>query len=172
MTLIRGMKTRDVMTRQVHTCLPDTNLGLAAMQMYEGDFGVLPVVADGGQVVGMITDRDICMAAASRNEAPSAILVEEVMTREVHSCSPDDEIHRALKTMQERRVRRIPVIEKGKIMGLLSLNELALKARSGTSSELSAQDVEETLKEISSHSTFAIGRPFKQFAARPAVTAA
>ena len=68
------------MTRDVHTCLPDTDLGLAAMQMWEGDFGVIPVVADGGEVVGMITDRDICMAAASRNKAPGEIRVDEVMT--------------------------------------------------------------------------------------------
>ena len=64
------MKTQDVMTREVHTCRPDTDLAMAAMQMWDGDFGVLPVVADGGEVVGMITDRDICMATASKNQAP------------------------------------------------------------------------------------------------------
>ncbi|MGB8473784.1 MAG: CBS domain-containing protein [Candidatus Acidiferrum sp.] len=163
------MKTKDVMMREVHTCLPDTDLGLAAMQMDEGDFGVLPVVADGTRVVGMITDRDICMAAASRNLAPSEIQVEEVMSREVYSCSPDGDIHRALETMQKRRVRRLPVIEKGRIVGLLSLNDIVRKARSEASADLSAQDVEETLKEICFHSTSALGRPFKR--ATPEVAA-
>ncbi len=158
------MKTRDVMTRDVHTCLPDTDLGLAAMQMWEGDFGVLPVVADGGEVVGMITDRDICMAAASRNQAPGAIRVEEVMTGQVYSCSVDDDIHNALKVMEQRRVRRLPVLEDGKIVGLLSLNDLALKARSSKLADLTAQDVEEALKAICAHPTYALGRPFKDFA--------
>lgn len=159
------MKTQDVMTKDVHTCLPDTNLGLAALQMSEGDFGVLPVVEDHGRVAGMITDRDICMGVASRDQRPSEIPVEEVMSHEVYSCSPQDEIRDALRTMQQRRVRRLPVIEKGKIVGLLSLNDLALKARSSDQAELSAQDVEETLKEISAHSTSALGRPFQRFAA-------
>jgi CBS domain-containing protein len=158
------MKTNDVMTRDVHTCLPETDLGLVAMQMWEGDFGVLPVVADGGEVVGMITDRDICMAAASRNKAPREIRADEVMTGEVYSCAADDEIHAALKVMEERRVRRLPVLEHGKIVGLLSLNDLALKARSSKLADLTAQEVEETLKAICSHPTYALGRPFKNVA--------
>jgi CBS domain-containing protein len=165
------MKTEDVMTREVHTCLPDTDLGLAAMQMWEGDFGVLPVVADGGEVVGMITDRDICMAAASRNKAPGEIRVEEVMTGQVYSCSVDDNIHDALKVMEQRRVRRLPVLEHGRIVGLLSLNDLALKARSSKLADLTAQDVEETLKAICSHRTYALGRPFKDFARKVAAVA-
>ena len=160
------MKIKDVMTREVHTSRPDSDLGMAAMQMWEGDFGVVPVVANGGEVVGMITDRDICMATASMNKAPGAIRVEEIMKGEVYGCSPEAEIHEALKTMQQRRVRRLPVIANGKIVGLLSLNDLALKARSGAAVDLSVQDVEETLKAVCAHSTFALGQPMKTFAAR------
>ena len=94
------------------------------------------------------------------------------MTGKVYSCSPDAEIHGALKTMQQRRVRRLPVIDKGRIVGLLSLNDLALKARSGATADLSAQDVEETLKEVCAHSTFALGRPFKLPAPRVAAVVA
>jgi CBS domain-containing protein len=159
--LLQGMKTKDVMTREVHTCRPETDLGMAALQMWEGDFGVLPVVTEEGEVVGMITDRDICMATASKNEAPSAIRVEEIMTGLVYSCSAVAEIREALKIMQQRRVRRLPVIANGKLVGLLSLNDLALKARSSATSELSVPDVEETLKEVCAHPTFALGRPFK-----------
>jgi CBS domain-containing protein len=161
--MIHFMKVQDIMTKEVHTCLPDTDLGMAAMQMWEGDFGVLPVVSPEGEPVGMITDRDICMGAASRNEAPGSIRVEDVMSGEVYSCAPDAEIHKALETMQQRRVRRMPVVEKGKVVGLLSLNQIALKAQRDPTSELSAQDVEETLREISAHSTFALGRPLRFF---------
>ena len=172
LALTESMKIKDVMTREVHTSRPDSDLGMAAMQMWEGDFGVLPVVANGGEVVGMITDRDICMATASKNKAPGAIRVEEVMTGEVYGCSPEAEIQEALKTMQQRRVRRLPVMANGRIVGLLSLNDLALKARGGATADLSAQDVEETLKEVCAHPTFALGRPFKQFAAGVAAATA
>ena len=163
MGVIQFMKVKDIMTKEVHACLPDTDLGVAAMEMWEGDFGVLPVVTAEGEPVGMITDRDICMGAASRNEAPGAICVEDVMTREVYSCAPDAEIHKALETMQQRRVRRLPVVEKGRIVGLLSLNAIALKARRDPKSELSSQDVEETLREICAHPTFALGWPLRFF---------
>lgn len=151
------------MTKEVHTCRSDTNLAMAAMQMWEGDFGALPVVEDGGKVVGMITDRDICMGVASRDEAPSKIRVGEIMSGEVYSCSADADIREALKTMQQRRVRRLPVTKEGEIAGLLSLNDLALKARSSKLADLTAQDVEDTLREICAHPTFALGRPFKDF---------
>ncbi len=166
------MKIQEVMTREVHTCRPDTDLGMAAMQMWEGDFGVLPVVADGGEVVGLITDRDICMATASKNKAPGAIRADEIITGLVYSCSPEAEIHEALKTMQQRRVRRLPVLANGRIVGLLSLNDLALRARSGATADLSAQDVEETLKEVCAHPTFALRRPFKPFASQVAAAVA
>ena len=72
------------MTRDVHTCRPDTDLAMAAMQMWDGDFGMLPVL-DGRKVVGIITDRDICMAAALRRRDPGMIRVDEVMT---NRCPP------------------------------------------------------------------------------------
>lgn len=152
------------MTREVHSCRPDTNLTMAAMQMWNGDFGVMPVLEDGGTVVGMITDRDICIATATKNRAPGSIRVDEVMTGQVFGCSPDTEIHEALKVMQERQVRRLPVInaENGKLVGLLSLNDVALKAQGDGRAELSAQDVENTLKSICAHPVFTVATPLER----------
>ncbi|HAK07632.1 MAG TPA: hypothetical protein DCO65_10280 [Spartobacteria bacterium] len=166
------MKVQDIMNRDVHTCRPETNLSMAAMQMWDGGFGVLPVLADGGKVVGMITDRDICMAAATKHRDPATIRVEEVTTGEVYGCSPDTEIHEALKIMQQRKVRRLPIInaDDGKIAGILSLNDIALKAKSDARAELSAQDVENTLKAICAHPVFTLTTPFKPSA--PQITAA
>lgn len=147
------MKVQDVMTRDVHTCRPDTNLSMAAMQMWDGDFGVLPV-ENGGRIVGMITDRDICMAAAIKHLDPASIQVEEVITGQVHSCSPDTDIHEALKVMQRNKVRRLPVInaDDRKLVGILSLNDVALKVQGdGKAEELNAQDVEGTLQTICEH---------------------
>jgi predicted transcriptional regulator len=117
--------------------------------MWMRDCGVIPVV-DNGQVVGVITDRDICIASGSKNREPSMITVSEVMTRRLYSCSPDADIREALQIMRERRVRRLPVIDaKGKLCGILSLNDVAIKAReAGKPNELSAEDVEKTLEAI------------------------
>ncbi len=145
------MKVQDVMTYDVHTCRPDTNLGMAAMQMWDGDFGILPVL-DGNRIVGVITDRDICMATAMRECAPVNIRVEEVMSGQVFACSPDTDIQEALKIMRQNKVRRLPIIDAihHRLIGVLSLNDVALKAKKGDE-ELSAQDVEDTLRAICTH---------------------
>ncbi len=125
------MKVQDVMTAEVRTCRLDTNLSAAVMQMWNGDCGALPVLADGGELVGMITDRDICIAAATKNRDPEKIRVDEVISGKAYSCSPETEIHEALEIMQEKRVRRLPVINShdGKLAGILSMNDVALKAQ-------------------------------------------
>ena len=144
------------MTYNVQTCSPETNLSAVAMQMWRGDFGVLPVVAN-GKVVGIITDRDICIAAATKHRDPTNIRVKEVISGQVFGCSPDTDIREALKIMQQKQVRRLPIIsaEDGSLCGILSLNDIALKAQDARQAELSAQDVENTLKAICTHRTAA-----------------
>ena len=146
------MKVQDVMTDEVQTCGPETNLAAAAMQMWRGDFGAMPVVA-GGKVVGMITDRDICMAAATKHRDPANIRVKEVMSGKVYGCSCDTDIHEALKIMQQKQVRRLPIIsaEDGRLQGILSMNDVAMKAQGGRKAELSAEDVENTMRGICAH---------------------
>ena len=146
------MKIKEVMTKEVRTCGLDSDLSAVARTMWMRDCGVLPVV-DNGQVVGVITDRDICVAAGSKNREPSTITVSEVMTRRLYSCSPDADVREALKTMREKRVRRLPVIDKnGKLCGILSLNDVAIKVREiANPAELSAEDVERTLDAICRH---------------------
>lgn len=157
------MKVQDVMTEEVHTCRPDTNLAMAAMQMWDGDFGVLPVL-DGKKIVGMITDRDICMAAAIKRCDPGTIRVDEVMTGQVFACSPETDIQEALKIMRKNQVRRLPVIDAidRRLAGLLSLNDVALKAQAEGGADLKAQDVEDTLRAICAHRASApVTEPFQ-----------
>ena len=165
------MKVQDIMKCDVHTCRPDTNLAMAAMQMWEGDFGVLPVLADGGKVVGMITDRDICMAVATKHCDPATIRVEEVTTGEVYGCSPDTDIHEALKIMQRRQVRRLPIIsaQDGRLKGILSMNDVVLKEQGGAKAELSAEDVEQTMRAICAHRELPLA---KQMESTPQMAAA
>jgi CBS domain-containing protein len=146
------MKVQDVMTYDVQTCAPETNLATVAMQMWRGDFGAMPVVA-GRKVVGMITDRDICMAAATKHRDPATIRVKEVISGQVYGCSADTDIRGALTIMRQKQVRRLPIIsaEDESLQGILSMNDLALKATTERKAELSAEDVENTLREICTH---------------------
>ena len=158
------MKVQDVMTYNVQSCRPESNLAEAAMKMWRGDFGILPVVADGQKVVGMITDRDICMAAATKHHDPANIRVKEVISGKVYGCSPDTDIREALKIMQQKRVRRLPIIsaEDGRLQGILSMNDLALKAKTERNAELSAEDVENTLRAVCTHRPVAQAKPVQE----------
>jgi predicted transcriptional regulator len=134
-----------------------------AMQMWRGDFGVMPVVA-GGKVVGMITDRDICMAAATKHRDPVNIRVKEVISGQVYGCSADTDIREGLKIMRQKQVRRLPIIrpEDGRLEGILSMNDLALKATVERNAGLSAEDVENTLRAICTHRALSPTKPLQQ----------
>ena len=148
------MRVQDIMSEALKSCRPETNLAEAASIMWEGDCGILPVTDDSGKVLGMITDRDIAIAAGTTNKLPSEIQVGDAMSKDVFDCDPDDEIHAALETMRKGKVRRLPVINRdGVIEGILSLNDVARHAiktdARKTATELSFDDVVITLKSIS-----------------------
>lgn len=124
------MKVKELMTPNATAIWLTESLADAAKLMWENDCGVLPIIKDGRKVVGLITDRDICMAAAMRDRNPSSISVEEVMTGQVYGVDPEDNIAQALQTMQEHQIRRLPVIDpEGELQGILSMNDIVLHAK-------------------------------------------
>ncbi|HEU4682911.1 MAG TPA: CBS domain-containing protein [Nitrospira sp.] len=149
------MKVKDLMTKNVRGCGPDTNLAAAAKLMWDTDCGVLPVVNSEGQVLGMITDRDICMACATKNKPPSEITAGEIFSKEAYRCKVSDDVRTALGIMEREQVRRLPVVdENGVLQGLISMNDfilLAGEASSGKPPVISCEDVAKTLKAISAH---------------------
>jgi CBS domain-containing protein len=144
------MNVAAVMTHEVYTCHPGDSLNTAANLMWEHDCGCVPVVNDGGRVVGMLTDRDICMAAYFRGVPLKALKVDETMSKSVHSCSPQDAIDAAEKIMSANKVRRLAVVDdSGHLCGMLSLNDIARgyrAKRKGTG--IGATDVAATLAAI------------------------
>ena len=101
------MKVKEIMTAQPKTCAPDTTLAAAANLMWEGDCGVLPVM-ENGTLVGVVTDRDMYIALATRNKLASQLRVSEVARQTVLTCEPEDDVHAALATMKidyHRRAR-------------------------------------------------------------------
>ena len=150
------MRVQDVMTRNVRSCQPEATVDQAAMMMWDYDCGVLPVVDDDRRVMGMITDRDIAIAAATRGRLTTQIKVGEVMSGNVFACAEDEDIKSALNTMRREKVRRLPVINyEGRLAGILSINDVVLRAeeaRVGRAPEISYEDVMSTLKAICEHS--------------------
>lgn len=123
------MRIDQLMTRNVSTCTRHDVLARAAQIMWEHDCGIVPVVDDGGVVVGMITDRDICMAAYLQGRTLSEIPVGIAASHVVYAVHPSDSPQTAEKVMQEHQVRRLAVIDDdGRLVGVLSLNDLARHA--------------------------------------------
>jgi CBS domain-containing protein len=119
------MIVSDLMTRGVVTCAPHDSLEHAAQLMWDADCGCLPVV-DAGRVIGMITDRDVCMGAYTQGRLLRDLNVFETMAHEVFACLPDDSLAEAEAIMRLRRVRRLPVVDlTGRLVGLISLNDVA-----------------------------------------------
>jgi CBS-domain-containing membrane protein len=150
------MRVQDIMTRNVRSCQPEASVDQAAMMMWDYDCGVLPVVDNDSRVMGMITDRDIAIAAATRGRLTTQIKVGEVMSGNVYACAEDEDIKSALNTMRREKVRRLPVIDyNGKLAGILSLNDLVLRAeesRAGRAPEIPQEEVMNTFRAICEHS--------------------
>lgn len=143
------MRVRELMTRDVKTVRADENLNRAAQIMWESDCGVVPVTDDAGRIEGMLTDRDVCMSAYFKGAPLRNLRVRDTMSKRVTACSLDATIETAMTMMKEARVRRLPVVDgSGKMVGLLSLNDLAREAakqRKTSGQPPIAIDVAETL---------------------------
>lgn len=123
------MKVRDLMVPEVKCCATYSTLNSAAQMMWDNDIGCIPVVDNDGRTIGMLTDRDICMAAYIQGVSLTGALVTSAMSEEVFSCAPDDDIAAAEKLMREKQVRRLPVIDpQERLVGIISLNDVAQEA--------------------------------------------
>jgi CBS domain-containing protein len=133
------MNIRDVMTPNPRTVSPEDSLESAARIMRDEDTGVVPVVQD-GRPVGILTDRDIVVRGVA--EGGSARAVRDVVTGRVISVSPDATTREATDLMAEHQIRRLPVVENDRLIGIVSLGDLAVK-------EAKDRQVGDTLQSIS-----------------------
>jgi CBS domain-containing protein len=125
------MKVKELMTTDVKHCGPETNLAEAARIMWEGDCGAVPVTDASDRVVGVITDRDICIAAATRPRTEGEIPVKDVISKVLYTCAPGDDVRAALETMKSRKIRRLPVVDQGgRLAGIVSIHDIAVQSRS------------------------------------------
>ena len=131
------MKLASIMTGGIETIAPHATLAEAAKKMASQDIGSLPVCAEHRRVVGIITDRDITVRAGARGMDPNQTRVEEVMTRDVLSCSSEAEVEHACALMEKRQVRRLLVTgEDDSPVGIVSLGDIALCLRESQAGEV------------------------------------
>jgi CBS domain-containing protein len=149
------MNVQALMNSNVKYAGTDASVADVITVMEKNDCGAVPIVNAQNKVVGMITDRDICLALGRRPLPAAAIPVVEVMSRRVYACGPDEEVLAALQTMENKKVRRLPVIDgNGQLVGILSMDDIVLHAESGRAEkveqtpELSYGQTVDTLKAI------------------------
>ena len=123
------MTIETIMTERVGSCGPDTNLGSVVETMWTHDCGIVPVVNERGQAVGVVTDRDICIALGTRDVPASSLVARNVMTEPIVGCAPDDDCIDVLLTMSARHVRRLPVLDAdGVLQGIVSIDDIVRRA--------------------------------------------
>ena len=134
------MKVQDIMTKSVIKIAPEESVEVAARTLTHYNIGILPVCS-GDKLMGMVTDRDLVTRCIAANRDPGKTSVRDVMTGQVITASPDMEVGVAAHLMGRKRVRRLPVVEHGRVKGILSLDDLA-------ANEQNAYDAADALGEI------------------------
>jgi CBS domain-containing protein len=128
-------KVRDAMTPEPRVADPSLSLAEAARLMKSEDIGSLPVVQE-GELVAVLTDRDIVIRAVAESADPSATMVGDIASRRPVTIEPDEDLDEALAQMARAQVRRLPVVEGGRLVGVLSQADIAQEAKSKQAGEL------------------------------------
>jgi CBS domain-containing protein len=131
------VKIRDIMSTDLACAEPRTSVREVADMMRREDCGSIPVARD-GRLMGIITDRDITVRVVAEGLDPGSVHVEEVMTPDVATVSPDEDTAEALERMRLEQVRRLPVVEGDRLVGLVAMGKLAQKA--GSANEVGAAE--------------------------------
>ncbi len=121
------MLVKDVMTKDVVCVQPDETVASASRLMERHNLGALAVCSKDGKLKGMVTDRDVVLRCVAADEDPAELKVKQVMTRRVITVEPDDSLETASGRMAAQQVRRLPVVQEGKLAGMVSLADLTRK---------------------------------------------
>ena len=144
------MKVQDLMTKHVYCVSTDQSLNDAAHLMWQHNCGSVPVVDKENRVVGMVTDRDIAMAAYINGKCLSDMPISKTQPRQLICCKPEDDIRTVEELMQLYQLHRLPVVgDNSEPLGIVSLNDLAVAYKSGVR-EIKPKDLSETLSAICS----------------------
>jgi CBS domain-containing protein len=119
-----GTSIKEVMTRDVRACEPNATVADAAKLMAQEDVGPIPIVED-GRLVGIVTDRDIVVRVVAEGRDPNATTVKEIASTDLVTVSPGDDLDEVLNLLAERQVRRLPVVEGDRLVGIVAQADVA-----------------------------------------------
>ena len=135
------MKIREIMTPTVIQIHPEETVAAAARTLARYNIGALPVCSNGGDLCGVVTDRDLVTRCLASGQLPENTKVREVMTSSVISASPDMNTDQAAQVMGKAQIRRLPVVENGKVCGMVSLGDLANQRQCSTSAANALENI-------------------------------
>ena len=142
------MQVKDLMSSGVITITPDENASLAARLLARHNIGALPVCTCEGSLRGILTDRDIVLRCIAAESQPENTLVRDIMTKNVVSVSPEDDLREATRLMASEQIRRLPVVENGTIVGMLSLGDLAKTQMFDMEASKALREIPSNLKKL------------------------
>lgn len=140
------MRVRDLMSKSVVTIAPEESAALAARLLSRHELGALPVCAADGTLAGIVTDRDIVTRCVAAGEEPGRVPVRDIMSPAPSVITPETPISDAARLMAQRQVRRLPVVEQGHVVGMLSLGDLARSRRTDTEAAEALSDISASLR--------------------------
>jgi CBS-domain-containing membrane protein len=143
------MRVKELMSQPVRSCAVTDSADRAAQMMWEGDCGAVPVLDDDRKLVGVVTDRDICMAAFFHGTPLRDIAITDVMSKTVFACKPDDDVAEAEEVMSVRQVRRLPVVtDDGTPVGMLSVSDVVQQVKPASKFQKAASAPDECLRTL------------------------
>lgn len=142
------MQVRDLMNPSVVSITPGESAALAARLLSRHNIGSLPVCSEDGCLRGIVTDRDIVTRCVAAEEDPAQTPVRDIMTRNCTSVAPDDDPREATRLMSVRQVRRLPVLEEGKVVGMISLGDLACSHTCDMEASKALSEISEGVKKL------------------------
>lgn len=140
------MQVRDLMNPSVVSIAPGESATLAARLLSRHNIGSLPVCGEGGGLRGIVTDRDIITRCVAAEEDPAHTKVRDIMTRGCAVVSPEDDVREASRMMAAEQVRRLPVTENGRVVGIISLGDIALSQSCDMEASKALADISDPVK--------------------------
>lgn len=142
------MQVRDLMNQSVVSIDPSESAALAARLLARHNLGSLPVCGEDGGLRGIVTDRDIVLRCVAAEEDPAQTQVKDIMTRNCAVVSPDDDAREATRLMAAKQVRRLPVLENDKVVGMVSLGDLAKSHRFDMEASKALSEISEPVQKL------------------------